>query len=412
MNEHFLILAGWLIDGTGGPIRKGVTLEIADGLILSSRPSGPYDSAQPDFVNLSHCTLIPGLVDCHVHLFMSSTDDPDIRRHQLNAPFQAMKNIIARHLVQHLAHGVVAVRDGGDYAAHTLRYKKECLPHDQIPLLVRSAGKAWHAPGRYGELIGRPPLKGRTLAQSILKGQKGVDHVKIVNSGLNSLYEFGTETAPQFDLDPLKEAVNAGRSLGLKTMVHANGKLAVGLAIEAGCHSIEHGFFMGKENLFKMAEKGITWVPTAFTMEAYSRALSPGRLESEIAKGNLDHQLDQIRMACDYGVPIAVGTDSGSLGVHHGQSISEEMRLLLSAGLSLEKVIQSATSNGSRLLDMEKEVGRITPGGPATFLVIRGDPGRLLEHLCSPVKIYIKGRILGTASHSLATRRNPIKNSL
>jgi imidazolonepropionase-like amidohydrolase len=224
-----------------------------------------------------------------------------------------------------------------------------------------------------------------------LKQLEPVDHIKIVNSGLNSLATFGKETPSQFNPDELKEAVQAGRELGLKTMVHANGREAVAAAIEAGCHSIEHGFFMGEKNLIKMAERDVTWVPTAFTMNAYACMPGSHQRESEVAKRNLDHQLDQIRKSLDYGGRIAVGTDAGSPGVHHGQAIREEIRLLISAGLSLEGAIQCATSNGADLLGLENEVGRVLPGMPATFLATRGRPGSLPESLDSPERIYIDG---------------------
>jgi imidazolonepropionase-like amidohydrolase len=88
------------------------------------------------------------------------------------------------------------------------------------------------------------------------KEKKGVDHIKIVNSGLNSLSCFAKETKPQFDSAELKAAVRADRQCGLKTMVHANGKMPVKIAVDAGCDSIEHGFFMGVENLHRIADRG------------------------------------------------------------------------------------------------------------------------------------------------------------
>ena len=97
------------------------------------------------------------------------------------------------------------------------------------------------------------------------------DHIKIVNSGLNSLKEFGKETLPQFGAEELSDVVKIAGKCGRRVMVHANGKKPVAAALAAGCNSIEHGFFMGVENLKIMAEKGIVWVPTACTMKAYRR---------------------------------------------------------------------------------------------------------------------------------------------
>jgi imidazolonepropionase-like amidohydrolase len=224
-----------------------------------------------------------------------------------------------------------------------------------------------------------------------LRGQKPIDHVKIVNSGLNSLVDFGKETTPQFSLGDLRKAVLCARKRGLKVMVHANGRKPVRDAIDSGCDSIEHGFFMGRENLERLAEKQITWVPTAFTMEAYARTFGKASRENDVARKNLDHQLDQIRQAKDFGVRMAIGTDAGSLGVHHGEAVREEIRLFLVAGLGLGEAVQCATSMGAALLGLEDRAGRLMPGSPATFLAVKAEPERLLETLGSPERVYVKG---------------------
>jgi len=392
MTGTFILFAGWLIDGTGGPILKNVLLDVKDGRIASIKDGQDYDSSRSDIVDLSHVTILPGLIDSHVHVFMSGTDDPEVRQYQLDAPFIQMKEVISRHLRQQLAHGIVAVRDGGDYAGHALRFKTECFPSGGLPIQLKSAGKAWRASRRYGKLIGRPPVKGISLASSIAQKKENSDHIKIVNSGLNSLISFGKETPPQFSSNELRAAVKAARDLGLKTMVHANGKLPVELAIEAGCHSIEHGFFMGKDNLQRMAENQITWVPTAVTMKAYYESLDPDSQEKEMAQRNLDHQISQISQAMEYGVTIAVGTDSGSLGVHHGSSFHEELGILMMAGMRLEKAVQCATLIGANVLELEDHFGRLEKGMPATFLVINTDPSLLPGAMQTVDKIFIQGK--------------------
>jgi imidazolonepropionase-like amidohydrolase len=385
------ILAGWLLDGTAGPIREKVILETRGHRIAAVRNARAEDFTRGDLLDLSDCTLLPGLVDCHVHLFMSGTSDPCARERQLSAAFADAKNRIGNHLTMSMLHGVVALRDGGDCRSHVLRYKREVRAESKKTPEMKAAGMAWHAPGRYGRLVGRPPHRNRTLAQSIARGQKHADHVKIVNSGLNSLRDFGKETSPQFRLKDLKNAVFCSHKKGLKVMVHANGRNPVREAIESGCDSIEHGFFMGEENLKRLADEQITWVPTAFTMEAYARALAKGSRESQVARKNLDHQIDQIRQAKEFGVRVAVGTDAGSLGVHHGEAVREEMRLLLAAGFGLEEAVRSATSAGAALLGLDHRAGRLMPGSPATFLAVRMKPEGLLDALGTPQRIYVKG---------------------
>jgi imidazolonepropionase-like amidohydrolase len=392
IKHTFNVLTGWFIDGTLEPVRKDVVLGVSEGLITSVRNRNDEEIRGLPLVDLSQCTLLPGLIDSHVHLSISGTNDPDVRRHQLDAPFEDMKGVITRHLLGHLSHGVAAVRDGGDHRGHSLRYRRECLAREEIPVQVLSGGPAWHAPGRYGRPVGRPLPAGHTLARSIREGRGDRDFVKIVNSGMNSLSLFGKETPPQFSLEALRGAVRAGKELGLKTMVHANGREAVKMAIQAGCHSVEHGFFMGRDNLKRMADLGITWVPTVFTMAAYVGILAPGAPEKAVAEKNLEHQIDQIRIAREYGVPVATGTDAGSPGVHHGRALREEIRLLMAAEFSPERAIQCATLRGAELLGLDHEMGRLSPGMAATFVAVRGGPEDLPDSLASPERLFLKGR--------------------
>ena len=204
--------------------------------------------------------------------------------------------------------------------------------------------------------------------------------------------EFGKEGAPQFDFDELRETVKIADSLGLKTMVHANGREPVKQAIDAGCHSIEHGFFMGTENIYKMASAGTTWVPTAYTMKAYAENPSLPKKERDVALRNYEHQLRQIALAVQCGVTIAAGTDSGSNGVNHGAAMLCELRALMDAGLSIELAVKCATTNGSALLGFDDLMGRLTRRSYATFVVLRGDRSKLPYSLKDPVAIYIQGK--------------------
>ena len=399
LNSHpdsYYVSAGWLIDGTGGPILKRPVIRVSGGTIISIRLGRPAESDKEQIIDFSDYTILPGLVDSHVHLSMSGCEEPKTRQRQRNASFKEAKAVIFKNLMDHLNSGVVAVRDGGDYRGHTLRYKLDSQDMDSIPITCAMAGKAWHAEGRYGSIIGRPPDKGEDLARSIIRKNHGADHVKIVNSGLNSLSCYGKETEPQFSIDELSAAVRMAEGHGLRTMVHANGRRAVREAIEAGCHSIEHGFFMGDDNLKRMADKQITWVPTLFTMKALCKAIGQSGVDIDVVKKNLEHQMGQVARAGEYGVTIAVGTDSGSLGVNHGESMSEEIGLFISAGLSIEEIVKCATINSGKLVGSHYIGGMLISGMPATFIVTRGSPEKMTDCLNRPKAVFVQGRAWGT----------------
>ena len=394
-DEIAIIKAGWLIDGSGAAIQKDVQLTIENGMIRSIQkmavPEAGRETTAGHFMDLSECTVLPGLIDCHVHLAMRSTTPRNNRPGLPTTRVHAVHDRIVENLKQYLAVGVLAVRDGGDSDASALSYKKNPPGFEVNPVHLCVAGKAWHRAGRYGDLLGRELSEKQTLADAILQEDKAVDHIKIINSDLNSLTHYGRQTAPQFDLDEIKAAVIAARRRGLKTMIHANGTAPVGIAVGAGCDSIEHGFFMGKENMQRMADNGTTWVPTAFTMQALRREVQAKGGDVDVVQRNLKHQIEQIQMALDLRVPIALGTDGGSTGVEHGKAVIREMRLLIDAGGSIEKVVQYASHNCALLLGLQR-VGLLGKNMQATLIAVQGDPSHLPESLKQISLILIKGK--------------------
>lgn len=404
MSKTSYILAGWLIDGSGGPVQEKVLIKIVDGRFAAIEQFNPENGLEPSQVrDLSHCTILPPLIDSHVHLFMSGSTNKETREQQLVADYQDLRPVIAQHLHYLFSHGVLGVRDGGDRGGFALRYRSEKEMHEEM--VVKVAGRAWRQKGRYGSLIGRYPGERESLSEAYGNDRDVVDHVKLVNSGLNSLNVFAKETAPQFTAEEIAGLVRAADRTGRKVMAHANGKKPVRLAVEGGCHSIEHGFFMGRENLELIAEKGIFWIPTIYTMKAYGAHLDPAdkRGDPAVIEKNVSHQLEQLAMARELGVHVALGTDAGSLGVLHGESMAEEMKLFKKAGYNFTEIVRCATFNGARLLGMD-DFGLIAKGKTATFLVSRGSPAQQPRKLTYLEAIYVNG------APSKLYRKNPVKH--
>lgn len=393
MTGDFVVRTGWLIDGTGRPALKAGLLRVVQGRIASGGSDLPPSRGHGQELDFSDCTVLPALVDCHVHLCLPSAPGRPYGPKARARTSEETDRRIADHLRLCLKAGIVAVREGGDPLASTLRFQKERLLSSS-PIRLFSPGGAWYAPGRYGSILGRPVPAGRTLAECVSQNRDGADHVKIVQSGVNSLRCFGRETPPQFDASELKNAVETARESGLSMMIHANGFLPVRSAIEAGADSVEHGFFMGRENLERMAERGIYWVPTACAMLACARTAPSGSTESETARRTLERQIEQIALAREIGVPIVCGTDSGTPGVLHGFSIWTELRLLARAGFSVEEAVRCATSHAAKLLGMEHTFGHLAAGMPATFLAVRTSPSKLFETAgrLGPIALYLNGK--------------------
>jgi len=386
---------GWLIDGSGGPIRQGIRLDIVKGVLhriteAQATSGASVEHPQDSGSDFSECTVLPGLVDSHVHLSMSSSMDEEQRIRLRQAPAEVVFRTIQENLREYLRCGVVAVRDAGGARGNALRFTKGIQRRAGPAVRVVAAGRAWHRQGRYGRFIGRPPVEGLQLGASILRDESPCDLVKIINSGVNSLTEFGRRTAPQFSQEEMISAVQTCVRKGLPVMVHANGEEPVRIAVTAGCGSVEHGFFMGTENLERMAEQGVIWVPTVAPMHGFARNPEPSDRRAQVARRTVDHQLEQLHQARLLNVTVALGTDSGSPGVDHGSAVVEEMKLLMAAGFSLAETIRCASCNGAGLTG--GGFGLLAPGRPATFAVVPGAPSELPDSLKHVRAVYVDGQ--------------------
>ncbi len=393
------IRAGWLIDGSGAAVRKNVLLTLK-GPVIHGIEDFADNGCHPDvpLTDLSDCCILPPLVDCHVHITLSGSTDPHLRRKQSGADCGASRQQIFRNIRSYFTHGVLAVRDAGDCHGHGLRFKEEKADREELPVIVKHSGRGWHRKGRYGGMIARCPQEGESLAAAFCReDEHNTDHVKIIQSGINSLTDYGRETAEQFCLEELAELVKTAHRRGLKVMAHANGQYPVRTAIAAGCDSIEHGFFMGQENLNRMAGKGTVWVPTICTMKAMGRATSsdmPGR-DPAVLEKTLQQQLRQLGFAKSAGVKVAMGTDAGSWGVDHGVSLASEIQLFMEAGYSLPQALRCASVSGAELLGVEQYITELRAGAPATFIAVNASPAMLAGRLAAVKGVWLNGVLQG-----------------
>ena len=263
----------------------------------------------------------PAFVDTHLHLSLGGEPRENARR-QYDA-------------------GIGLVRDAGD--------RDGCLEGmDFSPLRVVRTGPALFKPGYYGAFIGdRRPL---SLEEKIASTPSGF--VKVLLTGLVSFDEYGVIGKTQWSADELQEIVAAARRHGKKVMVHVNSDAACRMAVEAGVHSLEHGYFIGRDTLKMMADRRIYWTPTVAAMANQLQdpdgRFSPAQLR--IIEKNYRRQLEMINFAWEVGTPLTIGTDSGSYNVFHGQVFYRELELYRQAGVSREDLLAMATAAGWEML--------------------------------------------------------------
>ncbi|MBF0449216.1 MAG: amidohydrolase family protein [Candidatus Magnetomorum sp.] len=370
MNVKY-IHTGWLIDGTGQDIQKDRVLTILNHTLVSIDPVN-QDLIKKITLDLSRHTILPPLIDAHVHLSMSGTLDLNRRQSQLKMDFHDAQQLIVHHLNTYHASGISDVRDGGDHCGHTHRFKqtkKHCVQ-------IHSPGVGWHREGRYGSFVGKGIPENEKCLHHI-KTFQDIDHIKIILSGMNSLKTFGKQTPEQFSRKDMSAICQWAYKNNTPVMVHANGEHPVHIAIESGCSSIEHGYFMGSENLKKMADQQIFWTPTLIPMYTLSEYLD-NPTEKDIALRTFDDQCKQLINAKTLGVPVVCGSDAGSYGVDHGKSLFDELQLFVRCGYSLPQAIQSCTSLSNKLL-RSKLSGTLQKGEPARFIAIEASPDNFVE---------------------------------
>ncbi len=385
MGETRCIIAGYCIDGSGADVRRNVMLVVKDGIIIdigSAADLPRNDGAVID--DFSHCTLLPALVDCSVSLSRSPSVDRRIRLSSEASGFEDKAVLFERQIRYCHAHGVLGVADSGDLT-DLLAHGQKKMELDRI-LEIRTSGRL---------CLSRQDCAAGNSSAS--------DFLKIGYSG-----NIEDEETPSLQLshEDLRQILLP--HCGWKKVVVANGQRSVREALEAGCDAIEQGYLMGEDNLRKMAEKNVLWIPSVLRakngLDSSSsggdvccrfsqRYVAPGKPvpgAEAFWKKMLADQLRQLRFARKLGVATAVGTGAGSIGILHGESMVEEMKLFIKAGYSLEETVRCASENGARFFDMKK-LGALTVGGKATFLLTRGTVRQLPRKLSYLEGIYVDG---------------------
>ncbi len=381
-----LIHAGALIDGRADAGRKAVTVVI-EGERITSVAEGYTAPAPGDTViDLKTSTLLPGLMDMHVHLDGQQSPESYTEGFYLNpgdyalrAAFYAKKTLLA---------GFTTVRNLGDSSYSTRALRKAVAAGWVEGPRIYTAGPAIgttgsHADGTNGysdQVIGLFPepeiFNGAEGARAAVRDhvKHGVDVIKIMTTG--GVLSLGDSSqGAQMTSEEVKAVVETAHEYGLKVAVHAHGTEGMKRAILAGVDSIEHGTFMTDEVITLMKQHGTYYVPTLsagnFVMQ---KAKVPGFLPPSVAIKALlvgPAMTATFQRAYSAGVKIAFGTDQGV--APHGEN-AKEFIYMVEAGMAPMKAIQSATLEGAKLLGVEKDLGTVEAGKFADLVAVPGDP--------------------------------------
>ncbi len=381
---------GNLIDGRG-PEQGPRVVAVKDGRIAFVAKPDEVSDDRP-LLDASTYTLIPGLIDCHVHV--RTNGEVDRRLQPLTdipgeSTLRGLKNAQAD-----LRSGFTTLRDCGGMEALALR--NAVNSGDVLSPRIFAAGYGITATAGHMDQdryvgarvhdnpgVADSPTEVRRVARSLLK--LGVDLIKTNATGGS----FGNGHRPnpgaqQMAGEELAAAVDVARMAGKRVASHAMGEAGIRAAVNAGVDSIEHGFWLTPDVAEQMADQGAFLVPTMATLFRNTTRGFAGPGMSDEVKEQLrqraiwvrERLFESIEYARNAGVKIVAGSDmGGGPYLYHGECATE-LSQLVEAGLTPMDAIRAATSRAAELLDREDELGSIAEGYRADLVLVEGDPGR------------------------------------
>src|SRR6201998_3797092 len=354
---------------------------LVEGERIAEAGSAVTHPAGAQFLDLGDTTLLPGLIDAHVHLFLHPGAE-DLQTIQESVPQRTIMATLAAR--DDLLAGFTAERDmGTEGAGSASTAVRDAIDKGLIPgPRLRISGNAINILGGHEDAIGYNPeqhiLPNANYANNsdeliaVMRQQfkEGADFIKIYETGADSVKDGRLSTPYQYTESQLEAAVKEAARVGRRVAVHATGEPGTLYAAQAGVASIDHADQLSDETVRLMKEKQVYAVPTFTIFEYFAEhAATP-------QQGARDHQVldlkaQEFKKQVGAGVPMAVGSDVGPFP--HGTQ-AREFVLMVKYGMSPWAVLQADLLNGAKLLGWDGQIGALQAGYLADVIAVSGDP--------------------------------------
>jgi len=379
--RSFVIHAARLLDvATGKLVEPGEIL--IQGERITQVGSSVARAAGAEYIDLGDRTLLPGLIDAHVHLFLHPGDEA-VQAIKESVPQRTIAAVLAAKA--DLMAGFTAERDMGTEGAGSADTAvRNAINQGRVPgPRLRISGNAVDIEGGHEDISkGAGPhqhiVPSATWANNaaelvtVMRRQfkEGADFIKIYETGDDSVVDGKFSTSFQYTEDELRAAVQEAARVHKRIAVHATGEPGTLYAARAGVVSIDHANQLGVETMRIMREKRIFAVPT-FAIFEYFADHAENQESAKLQHEGLELHAREFRKQLEAGVPIAAGSDVGPFP--HGTQ-AREFELMVKFGMTPLAAIQAGTINGAEVLGWPDQIGQLKAGFLADIVAVPGNP--------------------------------------
>jgi len=367
-----LYSGGLLFDGTGA-LTEGHGVLVEGAVIKRIAPLGEFDGYDGRRVDTSGGTLLPGLIDCHVHLCYGGEGNPWAQMVMMRDAQIVMRAL--DHAQASLAGGITGLRDcgGKDYLEFAVR--DACNQGRQLGPTIRASGRVICMTGGHGNRTGRVADGVDEVVKAVREQiHAGSDLIKIMATGGVMTPGVNPEDA-HYTAEEMAAGIHEGHRFHKTCASHAQGSEGILNAVRGGIDSIEHGIFMTDECVEEMVKRGTYLVPTLAAVKnilAHKDQGVPAYAVEKCERVVVDH-INSIRMFYQAGGKIAMGTDAGTPYNRHGVNALELLYMVEEAGISPTDCLIMSTRNGADLMRLEDR-GTLAEGKAADLLIVDGNP--------------------------------------